>query len=145
MKRILVGGTAFVALALGGCAGSIVKDPTTGAVTVDVTKSDGAVATHSDLQAAAAYAAAHGYAARAAVWQAEDAKLTAIETQISACANSIAADLALLKPAPDGTVTPFLAVEMGAEAVGNFTGASAKTKILCAAFPVVIPPALPKF
>ena len=135
-----------------GCATTKVTTTATaadGTVTtktvVDVSQSSLAVATHNDLLAAAQYATAHGYPARAAVWLAEDAKLTAIEAHISACANSIAADLQQnTSPSNTGSGGPFLAVEMATEAVGNFTGASAKTKITCAAMPVVVMPILPK-
>lgn len=111
--------------------------------TVDVTKSKLAVATHADLQAAAKYASDHGYTARAAVWAVEDAKLSAVETQINVCANAIAANL----PKPiDGSVklTPFLASEMAAEVVGNFEAVPAVVKINCAPFPIVTLPVLPK-
>lgn len=140
MKRFIV---VAAMLMLAGCAGQIVVDPATGAKTIDISAGKLEVATHNDLLAAAAYADSHGYPARAAVWLAHDAHLTAVEGQISACANAIGADLAALKPAPGGAMTPFLAVEMGAEAVGNFTGASAKTKILCHAFPIISLPGLP--
>lgn len=138
MKHLL----ALFAILLAGCAGTIVKDPATGAVTFNVSAGKLEVAAHADLLAAAAYATAHGYPARAAVWAAEDARLTAIETQISACANAIAASLP--KPVSGPAPTPFLAIEIGAEAVGQFSGLPASVKINCAPFPIVTLPILPK-
>jgi pectin methylesterase-like acyl-CoA thioesterase len=126
------------ALLLTACA-----TPPTPTKPLDATKTELAVVTHADLQAAAAYATAHGYPARAAVWTAEDARLTAIEVQISACANAIQA---ALPPAPTAgaPVGVFTAVEMGAEAVGQYSGVPASVKINCAPFPIVTLPALPK-
>lgn len=109
---------------------------------IDISQSKLAVATHNDLQAAAKYATDHGYPARAAVWLAEDARLAAIEVQINACAKAIEA---ALPPAPTGQIpTPFLGLEMAAEAVGTFSGISPSIKINCAAFPIVALPLLPK-
>lgn len=144
MNRRTVILIASASMLLAACASAGTTDPAAAAAPIDVSKSDLAVATHNDFQAAAKYATDHGYPERAAVWQAHDAHLTAVEGQISACANAIAGDLAAMKPQGVGSLTPFLAVEMAAEAVGNFSGASAKTKILCAPFPLVRLPILPK-
>lgn len=133
---------ALAVAILTGCATT--TDPVTGAKTiapVDVTQTKLAVATHADLIAAAAYADKNGYPARAAVWRAHDAHLSAVETQINACANALAASLP--KVTAGAPPTPFLAVEMSAEAVGNFTGASPAVKINCAAFPIITLPSLP--
>lgn len=145
MKRIiLIAASALAFASLGGCAGAITKDPTTGAVTVDLTKGELAVATHADLQAAAKYAADHGFPARAAVRQAMDTLLTAIETQGSACANAIAAAIPKPPAAGAGPLTPILAAEMAEEALGNFSGIPAQVKILCAPIPIPALPGLPK-
>lgn len=142
MKRIL----AILAIAmLSACAGQIVVDPTTGAKTVDISAGKMEVATHNDLLAAARYAEDHGFPARAAVWRAHDAHLTAVEAQISACANAINADLkAKLGGAGAGAASPFLAVEMAAEAVGTATGPSPAVKLNCAPLPIVTLPGLPR-
>lgn len=141
MKRYLV--VAAAALTLSACSGTVTTQPD-GTTKVDLTVGKIETATHNDLVAAAKYAQDHGYPERAAVWLAHDAHLTAVEVQISACANAITADLAARHPtAGGGGLSPFLAVEMAAEAVGNFTGPSAKTKILCAPFPLVRLPVLP--
>ena len=124
----------MLALVLGACA---TLKP------VDVTQSKLAVATHADLLAAAKYATDHGYPARAAVWMAEDAKLSAIEAQINTCANAIEAALPKA-PALSSPPTPFLAVEMAAEAAGNVTGIPATVKINCEPFPIITLPVFPK-
>lgn len=142
MKRIIIAALAAVCLAACATTTTTAADGTT-TTQVDATKGQVAVAAHEDLLAAAAYAQAHGYPARAAVWLAEDARLTAIETQISACANSIAASLPKpgTGPAPVG---PFTAVEIAAETVASFNGPSAAVKANCEPFPIVTVPALPK-
>lgn len=124
----------LLAALLAGCAA---------APAIDVSQTKLAIATHDDLLAAAKYATDHGYPARAAVWLAEDAKLTAIESQISACANAIEA---ALPRAPSATTppTPFLGLEMAAEAVGSFTGVPASVKINCEPFPIITLPVFPK-
>ena len=92
-----------------------------------------AVATHTDLKAAAAYATAHGYPARAAVW-------TSIDAQLAACNNAISAAVpAAPTAAPPGV---FTAVEIGAEAVGNVSGVPAAVKLNCAPLPLVVFPTL---
>lgn len=138
MKKILFLCSAVAILA--GCATAGGADP---AALVDVSQSKLAVATHNDLQAAAKYAEDHGFPARAAVWRAHDAHLAAVEAQISACANAIQASLPKA-PAAGTPPTPFLAVEMGAEAVGQFSGVPAAVKINCAPFPIIALPGLPK-
>lgn len=99
------------------------------------------VATHADLQAAAKYASDHGYPARAAVWLAHDAHLSAVEAQINACADAISA--ALPKPSSAQPLSPFLAVEMAAETVGSIA-VPASVKINCAPFPIIGLPVLPR-
>ena len=94
---------------------------------------------HADAQAAAAYATANGYPARAAMW-------VAIDTQITACEAAIAA--AAPKPPTTGTAPagPHLALdfEVGAEAIGNFSGIPASVKVNCAPLPLIIFPVIPK-
>ena len=141
MKTML----CIIVIFLAGCAGQIVVDPTTGANTVDISAGKLEVATHNDLLAAAAYAEAHGYPARAAIWRAHDAHLTAVEGQISACANAINADLkAKLGGLSGCPASPFLAIEMAAEAVGTASGPSPAVKMYCQALPIVTLPGLPK-
>lgn len=132
MKTLL---SLFVTLLMFGCAVSPVP-------AIDVTTTKLAIATHDDLMAAAKYADDHGYPARAAVWRARDALLTAREQQINACAAAIRA--ALPKPAVDVKLTPFLAIEMTEEAAGNFSGIPASVKLSCADMPLVGLPALPR-
>jgi hypothetical protein len=89
--------------------------------------------THADLQAAAAYATAHGYPARAAMWTAIEAQLTAAENQVAACKAAI--DAALPK-APAGDIVGLATLtEVGAEAVAQ--GIPAAVKANCE--PIVIP------
>ena len=90
--------------------------------------------THADLQAAAAYATAHGFPARAAMWQAIEAQLTAAENQVAACKAAIEAAL----PAPTGIAPAgvFTLVEMGAETVGQ--GFPASVTINCAPIPIPV-------
>lgn len=138
----------LAALVLAACQGMTVTttDPATGVTTttIDVSKGQLAVATHADLQAAANRATAAGYPSRATLWLAEDSKLTAMEAQFSACANSIRADLNQGPNDAGKFAGPFDAEEALTEKVGNFTGSSAKTKILCKPMPVVLMPILPK-
>ena len=91
-----------------------------------------AVATHSDLQAAASYAIAHGFPARAVVWTSIDAQLTACEAAITA--NEVAP--------LQGTVGVFTTFEIGAELAG--TGIPLAVKLNCAPLPLVVFPGLPK-
>ena len=110
---------AIIAMALlGGCAGTPIS-----------------TVTHEDLQAAATYATQNGFPARAAVW-------TAIDTQLTACEDAIKAS-GPTKPnlPPNGGV--FLAFEVGAEAVGSFSGVPANVKINCAPLPLIGFPLLP--
>ena len=128
-----------------GCSGVEVKTTDSQGVTttvIDVSQSKLAVATHADLQAAAAYATAHGYPSRAAVWQAHDAHLTAVEAQISACANAIAAARPSAPTAPAGAGV-FTGIEIAAEAVGSFQ-VTPQVKILCEPLPVPVLPDLPR-
>lgn len=143
MKRYLV----IACVLLGGCAGIEVQTTdATGKTTTSINLSAGKieVATHNDLLAAAKYAEDHGFPARAAVWRAHDAHLTAVEGQISACLNAIKADLASkLGGAGAASATPFLAMEMAAEAVGTASGPSPAVKLNCAPFPLIHLPRLP--
>jgi hypothetical protein len=97
---------------------------------IDVAQRPLAVATHNDLAAASAYAAAHGYPARGAVWNAIDVQLSACEDAITAAESMIRAPV----PAPPGIFTAF---EIGAEAVGEMRGLPAAVKINCAPLPTV--------
>ena len=118
MKRII----CLIAIALlAGCA-----------TLANITTSPIAVATHNDLQAAAAYAQANGYPARAQV-------RLAIDAQLTACENAIAAN-APKAPSAAGSVGPITAAEMAEEAVGSFSGIPAVVKINCAPLPLVIFP-----
>lgn len=92
--------------------------------------------THDDLKAAAAYATAHGYPARAAMWTAIETQLTAAEGQVAACKAAIEA--ALPKPSADGVVGLATLTEIGAEAVAQ--GVSAAVKANCE--PIVVPSGL---
>ena len=100
-----------------------------------VTQTKLAVATHNDLQAAATYATQNGYPARAAVW-------TAIDTQLTACENAIQASVPI-KPNLPANGGVFLAFEVGAEAVGTFSGTPASVKINCEPLPIITFPMLP--
>jgi hypothetical protein len=115
--------TLLLALALSGCA------------SLNISTTPLAVATHNDLQAAAAYATAHGYPARAAVRLAIDAQLTACELAISAALPQA--------PAAAGPVGPITLAEMAEEALGNISGIPASVKINCAPVPIVVFPKLP--
>jgi len=106
----------------------------TACASVNVSQTKLAVVTHTDLQAAAAYANGNGYPARAAVY-------TAIDTQLTACENAITAAEPKFTAAP--TVPgAFTAFEIAAEAAGNVTGIPATVKINCAALPIVTFPTL---
>ena len=130
MKRIII---VLFALFLTACA-------TAGGG--DATKSNLAVATHTDLLAAAKRATDNGWPARANVWLAFDTLLTAKENQATAC---LAAIKASMPKAPRGTVAgPFEAIEIGAEAVGGFQGVPAAVKLNCTALPIPPLPTLPK-
>lgn len=89
--------------------------------------------THADLQAAAKYATDHGYPARAAMWSAIEAQLTAAENQVTACRAAIEASLP--KPSIDGIVGVAMLTEIGAEAVAQ--GIPASVKANCE--PIVMP------
>ncbi len=79
--------------------------------------------THADLQAAAAYANANGFPARAAVYTAIDIQLTACETAIASASP---------KPVPTGTtVGAFTLFEVAAEQAA--TGIPSAVKINCSA------------
>jgi hypothetical protein len=82
--------------------------------------------THADLLGAAAYANGNGYPARANVY-------TAIEAQLTACEQAIGA-AAPKAPAP-GSVGVFTAYEVAAEAVGQ--GVPSNVRINCGA--IVLP------
>jgi hypothetical protein len=85
--------------------------------------------TLADLEAAATYATTNGYPARAAVYRAHAAHLTAVTAQVRACKDAIAA--ALPKPVQPGTAGAFLLFEMAAEKVGQ--GISPQVRINCGA------------
>lgn len=133
MKRIIA--IAIFAL-LTGCNTAPVKQ-------VDFTQTKIAVASHADLQAAAARATKNGYPSRAAFWTAVDGLLLAQEQQANACEAAIAA---ALPKAPAGGIQfagPADALEAGAEAVGNFSGIPASVKIVCEPLPIPALPGLP--
>lgn len=104
---------AAALLLLGGCASDQLK----------ATASSPTLAsfTHDDLLSAAAYASANGYPARAAVY-------TAIDAQLTACEAALAAARPAGKPTGAGLFTAF---EVAAEAVG--TGIPAAVRINCSA------------
>lgn len=110
----------------------------------DITKSKLSVASHAGNKAAAAYATAHGHPERAAWWMAIDGLLTANEQQANACAAAIAAALPKHADAAPADMSPELALEMAAEAVGNFSGIPASVKITCEPLPIPPMPLLPK-
>ena len=89
--------------------------------------------TLADLEAAAAYADAHGYPARAAVYRAHAAHLSAVKLQVEACKAAIRD--ALPKPVDASNAGAFLLFEMAAEKVGQ--GIPAAVKINCGA--IVLP------
>lgn len=124
MKSLL----AILILALAGCS---TNPPASSPASpkalpkLDIASQPLAKFTHDDLTSAAAYATANGYTARAAVW-------TAIDAQLTACENAISSFGPKTKPAATGV---FTLIEVGAEAVG--TGIPAAIKINCEA--IVIP------
>jgi hypothetical protein len=102
---------------------------------VNIDQTPLAVATHADLQGAAAYAQANGYPDRAAVW-------LAIDAQLKACNDAItAAEPKGTQATPKG---PAMAFEMAAEAVGQVSGIPSAVKIHCAALPLITFPVIPK-
>jgi hypothetical protein len=113
----------LLALALSACASM-----------GNVAQSKVATVTHNDLVAAAAYATANKYPARAAVYQAIDAQLLACENAITAA--EVAA------PAVPANAGAFTAFEMAAEAAGNVSGIPASVKINCAPLPLITFPTL---
>ena len=129
---------AIALLAFAGCATNPPGKP------IDISTRPLELATHNDLLAAAKYAEDHGYPARGAVWRAHDAHLTAVEGQISACLNAIAAAKPSA-PANTGSLGPFTLIEMGAEAVASFNqGLSAAVQINCEPLPLVNLPVIIK-
>ena len=115
----------------------------TGCASINIAQTPLAKATQADLAAAAAYAQANGYPAIAAVYTSQAAQLTAINGQIQACLDAIAASKPKL-PTDNGNVGPILAFEMARETVGTFTGVSATVKLNCEPIPLIALPALPK-
>lgn len=116
MKKLVI---VVMLLALSACA------------SIDLTTTKLAVATHNDIQAAAAYAEANGYPERAAVRRAIDAQLTACERAISAA----------LPKAVTGSPGPILLAEMAEEAAG--TGVPSAVRVNCAPLPLIRLPGLP--
>lgn len=110
---------------------------------INVAQTPLAKATQADLAAAAAYAQANGYPAVAAVYNAQAAQLTAINGQIQACLDAIAASKPKL-PTANGNVGPILAFEMARETVGTFSGVPAQVRLNCEPIPLIALPALPK-
>jgi|SRR5580692_3352408 hypothetical protein len=98
----------------------------------NIAGSKGAQFAHADMQAAAAYATKNGFPARAAMW-------TAIDAQVTACENAISA-AAPVAPTITGAA---MLLEVSAEAAG--TGIPAAVSVNCAPIPIVLMPALPKF
>lgn len=90
--------------------------------------------THADAQTAAAYAIAHGHPERAAVIQAWESVLTAIEAQGAACKAAIAAAKPTLPPT-GSTVGLLTLGEIAAETIGQ--GIPANLQITCE--PIVVP------
>lgn len=111
--------------------------PGTAATPTDASQTKLAIATHADLLAAAAYATAHGLPAIAAVYASQDANLTAVEGQITACNAAILANMPQLASPPAGA-GPILVFEIAREAVGNFAGVAPAVKLACE--PITIPP-----
>lgn len=109
----------------------------------DITKTKLSVSTHAGNKQAADYATKNGHPERAAWWLAIDGLLTANEQQANACAAAIQAALPKKPDLPDD-VSPELALEMAAEAVGNFSGIPASVKVTCEPLPIPRLPALPK-
>jgi hypothetical protein len=160
MNKYLIALAAIIGFAfLTGCANTITKNPTTGAVTVDLTKGTLEVATHSDLLGAANVATtaaakataandgvlASALTARALYWTTLDALLTAAEKQASACGNAIAAmkpTLPTLASGPGPHI--FTDIEIGAEDIGQFQGITPAAKLACTQIPLIQLPILPK-
>lgn len=136
MKRtILLVAVAGAALALTGCAGTVITQPD-GTKTIDLTQGKVEKATHAGFVAAAKYATDNGFPERAQVRLAQDALLTAAEAQASACANAVLLEIPKPPADVDGAIDPILAAEMAEEAVASFSGFSKRVKALCAAIPV---------
>ena len=132
MKRITtLLAVACLAVFLSACA------------SINIAQTGLAKATQADLAAAAAYAQANGYPAVAAVYSAQAAQLTAINGQIQACLDAIAASKPKL-PTASGNVGPILAFEMARETVGTFSGVPASVKLNCEPSPLIALPTLPK-
>jgi len=132
MKRITtLLAVACLAVFLSACA------------SINIAQTGLAKATQADLAAAAAYAQANGYPAVAAVYSAQAAQLTAINGQIQACLDAIAASKPKL-PTASGNVGPILAFEMARETVGTFSGVPASVKLNCEPIPLIALPTLPK-
>lgn len=108
---------AVTLFSLAGCANA----------QVDLSKLPLSKFTHADIQNAAAIATANGYPARAAVWAAIDAQLTA-------CEGAVAAALPKL-PTAGATVGVATLAELGAEGVGQ--GVPANVLLNCSA--IVLP------
>ena len=132
MKRITtLLAVACLAVFLSACA------------SINIAQTGLAKATQADLAAAAAYAQANGFPAVAAVYTAQAAQLTAINGQIQACLDAIAASKPKL-PTASGNVGPILAFEMARETVGTFSGVPASVKLNCEPIPLIALPTLPK-
>lgn len=114
----------------------------TGCASINIAQTGLAKATQSDLAAAAAYAQANGYPAVAAVYTSQAAQLTAINGQIQACLDAIAASKPKL-PTANGNVGPILAFEMARETVGTFSGVPASVRLNCEPIPLIALPTLP--
>lgn len=130
----------LLCLILAACASTPSSPPAGAAVSTPTSTASAPLSlktlTHADLQAAAAYATAHGYPSRAAMYTAIETQLTAAENQIQACKAAIAAALPTSPTvAPPGA---FTALEMAAEAVGQ--GIPASIRITCE--PIVVPSGL---
>lgn len=137
--KTLISTLAIVAL-LAGCASAPpASQPIAAVPAAAPVKQSLATITHGDLKAAADYATAHGYPARAAMWIAFDTQLTAAEAQVAACKAAIEASLPQRQPS--GMVGAFTLIEMGAEAVA--TGVPASVKANCE--PIVLPSGLLPF
>jgi len=115
--RLLV---LLLVVLLAGCAGL-----------PNLSATKGAQFAHADMQAAAAYATKNGFPARAAMWTAIDAQVTACENAISAAAPAV--------PTVTGAA---MALEVGAEALS--TGIPAAVSVNCAPIPLVAMPVIPK-
>lgn len=144
MKRLCLLLVSSIIALLAGCAGTIIKDPTTGAVTVDVAAGKAEVATHKDLLGAAVAASAVSTPAVSDYYKAFDMVLTAIENQASACANAVLANKPKL-PASPADAGPITKLELAREAVVSLdAGLSNVVKLNCEPLPVITLPKLPK-